>query len=63
MFVKQYAPLSAFLSQTFVELDKSVQNKLQKCMKKKFIFGKLLLKQSEMVLAQLTRSPSPLTTQ
>jgi len=38
MFVKHYAPKSVFLSQMFVQMEKSAQNKLHKCLKKKFIF-------------------------
>jgi len=38
MFVKHYAPKAFFGLRCFVQLDKSVQNKLHKCMKK-FISG------------------------
>ena len=53
MFVKYYAPKSFFV-RCFLQLDKSVQHKLHKFMKKKFISGKLFLKQFEMVLEHLT---------
>ena len=42
-------PKDLFWHKCFVKLDKSVQNKLHKCMKKIFILGKLLLNQSETV--------------
>ena len=43
MFVKHYAPKYFFGHRCFVQLDKSVQNKLHKCMKQKFILGNCYL--------------------
>jgi len=47
-------PPKAFYQKCFVQLDYPVQNKLHKCMKKKFISGNCyLIKRSEMVLEHL----------
>ena len=51
---KTLCPLKLFYQKCFVQLDYTVQNKLHKCMKKKFISGNcFLIKRSEMVLEHL----------